>query len=74
MGEIFLYKGLCHVLLQITSNPGVLNYSTLQIFNLLFLLKTCLSLTIWLISLSIMLSSSIHAVAKGISFFFLSAA
>ena len=34
----------------------------------------CLSLTIWLISLSIMLSSSIHAVAKGISSFFLSAA
>ena len=33
-----------------------------------------LSLTIWLISLSIMLSSSIHAVAKGISSFFLSAA
>ena len=31
-----------------------------------------LSLTIWLISLSIMLSSSIHAVAKGISSFFLS--
>ena len=33
-----------------------------------------LSLTIWLISLSIMLSSSIHAVAMGISSFFLSAA
>ena len=33
-----------------------------------------LSLTAWLISLSIMLSSSIHAVAKGISSFFLSAA
>ena len=33
-----------------------------------------LSLTPWLISLSIMLSSSIHAVAKGRSFFFLSAA
>ena len=33
-----------------------------------------LSLTIWLISFSIMLSSSIHAVAKGISSFFLSAA
>ena len=33
-----------------------------------------LSLTIWLISLSIILSSSIHAVAKGISSFFLSAA
>ena len=33
-----------------------------------------LVLTIWLISLSIMLSSSIHAVAKGISSFFLSAA
>ena len=33
-----------------------------------------LSLTSWLISLSIMLSSSIHAVAKGISSFFLSAA
>ena len=33
-----------------------------------------LSLTTWLISLSIMLSSSIHAVAKGISSFFLSAA
>ena len=32
------------------------------------------SLTAWLISLSIMLSSSIHAVAKGISSFFLSAA
>ena len=32
-----------------------------------------LSLTIWLISLSIMLSSSIHAVTKGISSFFLSA-
>ena len=32
-----------------------------------------LSLTVWLISLSIMLSSSIHAVAKGVSFFFLSA-
>ena len=32
-----------------------------------------LSLTTWLISLRIMLSSSIHAVAKGISFFFLSA-
>ena len=32
-----------------------------------------LSLTAWLISLSIMLSSSIHAVAKGISSFFLSA-
>ena len=32
-----------------------------------------LSLTTWLISLSIMLSSSIHAVAKGISSFFLSA-
>ena len=32
-----------------------------------------LSLTSWLISLSIMLSSSIHAVAKGISSFFLSA-
>ena len=30
-----------------------------------------LSLTIWLISLSIMLSSSIHAVAKGRSSFFL---
>ena len=33
-----------------------------------------LSFTTWLISLSIMLSSSIHAVAKGISSFFLSAA
>ena len=33
-----------------------------------------LSLTVWLISLSIMLSSSIHAVAKGMSSFFLSAA
>ena len=33
-----------------------------------------LSLTSWLISLSIMLSCSIHAVAKGISSFFLSAA
>ena len=33
-----------------------------------------LSLTTWLISLSIRLSSSIHAVAKGISSFFLSAA
>ena len=33
-----------------------------------------LSLIAWLISLNIMLSSSIHAVAKGISFFFLSAA
>ena len=33
-----------------------------------------LSLTAWLISLNIMLSSSIHAVAKGISSFFLSAA
>ena len=33
-----------------------------------------LSLTIWLISLSIMLSSFIHAVAKDISSFFLSAA
>ena len=33
-----------------------------------------LSLTAWLISFSIMLSSSIHAVAKGISLFFLSAA
>ena len=33
-----------------------------------------LSLTTWLISLSIMLSSSIHAVAKGMSSFFLSAA
>ena len=32
-----------------------------------------LSLIAWLISLSIMLSSSIHAVAKGISSFFLSA-
>ena len=31
-----------------------------------------LSLTAWLISLSIMLSSSIHAVEKGISSFFLS--
>ena len=33
-----------------------------------------LSLTAWLISLNILLSSSIHAVAKGISSFFLSAA
>ena len=33
-----------------------------------------LSLTSWFISLSIMLSSFIHAVAKGISSFFLSAA
>ena len=33
-----------------------------------------LSLTAWLISLSIMLSSTIHAVAKSISSFFLSAA
>ena len=33
-----------------------------------------LSLTAWLVSLNIMLSSSIHAVAKGISSFFLSAA
>ena len=33
-----------------------------------------LSLTAWIISLSIMLSSSIHAVAKGISSFFLSTA
>ena len=33
-----------------------------------------LSLTVWLISLSIMLSSSIYAIAKGISSFFLSAA
>ena len=33
-----------------------------------------LPLTAWLISLSIMLSSSIRAVAKGISSFFLSAA
>ena len=32
-----------------------------------------LSLTVCLISLTIMLSSSIHAVAKGISSFFLSA-
>ena len=32
-----------------------------------------LSLTAWLISLSIMFSSSIHAIAKGISSFFLSA-
>ena len=34
----------------------------------------CLSLVTWLISFSIMLSSSIHAVAKDISSFFLSAA
>ena len=33
-----------------------------------------LYLTAWLISLSIMLSSSIHAIAKDISSFFLSAA
>ena len=33
-----------------------------------------LSLTAWLVSLNIMLSSSIHAVARGISSFFLSAA
>ena len=33
-----------------------------------------LSLNAWLISLSIMLASSIHAVAKGIGSFFLSAA
>ena len=33
-----------------------------------------LSFTTWLISLSIMLSSSIHAVEKGRSSFFLSAA
>ena len=33
-----------------------------------------LSLTAWLISLSIMHPSSLHAVAKGISSFFLSAA
>ena len=33
-----------------------------------------LSLTAWLISLNIMLSSSIHAIAKGRSSFFLSAA
>ena len=33
-----------------------------------------LSLTTWLISLSIMLSSSTHAIEKGISTFFLSAA
>ena len=33
-----------------------------------------LSLTSWLVSLSIMLSSFVHAVAKGISSFFLSAA
>ena len=33
-----------------------------------------LSLTTWFISLSIMLSSSTHAVAKGISSFFISAA
>ena len=33
-----------------------------------------LSLTAWLISLSIMLPSSIHAIAKGINTFFLSAA
>ena len=33
-----------------------------------------LSLTTWLISLSIMLSSSIHAVTKGMNSFFLSAA
>ena len=32
-----------------------------------------LSLTTWLISLSLMLSSSVHAIAKGISSFFLSA-
>ena len=57
---------------------------TLVIFCLLFsfvdylLLKGeiiwYLSLTIWLISLSIMLSSSIHVVAKGISSFILSTA
>ena len=33
-----------------------------------------LSLTAWIISLSIMLSSSIHAISKGISSFFISAA
>ena len=57
---------------------------SLVIFSLLFSLVDYvpvkgeiiwyLSLTAWLISLSIMLSSSIHAVAKGISSFFLSAA
>lgn len=37
MTEIILYKGICHVLLYIPSNLGVLKYSTLQILNLLFL-------------------------------------
>ena len=60
-------------------NPG-----SIKIVNLLFSFVDYvpvkgeiiwyLSFTTWLISLSIMLSSSIHAIAKGISSFFLSAA
>ena len=67
-----------------TKNAWTLSSVSLSIFCLLFSsvdyvpvtgeIIWYLSLTAWLISLNIRLSSSIHADAKGISSFFLSAA
>ena len=65
---------------QFVLNFNVSGYILLAFFLLLIMFQFrgeiiwYLSLTIWLISLSIMLSSPIHAVAKGISSFFLSEA
>ena len=84
-----LYSSSCNPLLPLFPTPPTivrlfLISMSLVIFCLLFSsidyvpvkgeIIWYLSLTMWLISLSIMLSSSIHAVAKGISSFFLSAA
>ena len=85
-----LYSSSCNPLSSLSAPPSpavvrlFLTSMSLVIFCLLFSsidyvpikgeIIWYLSLTAWLISLSIMLSSSIHAIAKGISSFLLSAA
>ena len=82
-----LYSSSCNPLFPLSPPPAIvrlfLTSMSLVIFCLLFSsidyvplkgeIIWYLSLTAWLISLSIMLSSFIHDVAKGISSFFLSA-
>ena len=81
-GSRLVYKHF--FLVELNQIKAVLVSMSLVIFCLLFSFVDYVpvkgeiiwyfSLTAWLISLSIMFSSSIHAVAKGISPFFLSAA
>ena len=71
-----LPSGYCYIVPNFKMSPVIfcLLFSSVDYVPVKSEIIRYLSLTAWLISFSIMLSSSIHAVAKGISSFFLSAA